>query len=197
MTIQAPVATGSRFGESLPTRETPRLVLRPFSLDDAKVLQQLVGDREIADTTLNIPHPYEDGMAEAWIGTHQSAFDSHETVTLAIEERASTGLVGAIGMHIKLVNESAEIGYWIGREWWGRGYCTEAARAMLDYAFRDLGLNRVHASHLSRNPASGRVMQKLGMSHEGRLRQHVKKWGVFEDIEKYGILRSEYVSDEG
>jgi ribosomal-protein-alanine N-acetyltransferase len=68
---------------------------------------------------------------------------------------------------------------------------------MLDYAFRDLGLNRVHASHLSRNPASGRVMQKLGMSHEGRLRQHVKKWGIFEDIEKYGILRSEYVSDEG
>jgi RimJ/RimL family protein N-acetyltransferase len=167
--------------------------LRPFTLGDAPELQRLVGEREIADTTLNIPHPYTDGMAEAWIGTHHSAFESRETITLAIEARDTGRLVGAMGMRLHLANESAEIGYWIGRVYWGRGYCTEAGRAMLDYAFGELGLNRVHAAHLSRNPASGRVMTKLGMMHEGRQRQHVKKWGVFEDIEKYGILRSEYL----
>ena len=182
-----------RIGQALPVLEAERLILRPFTLDDAKELQRLVGERAIADTTLNIPHPYEDGMAEAWIGTHQSAFEAHETVTLAVEARDTGNLVGAVGLRLHLANESAEIGYWIGRMYWGRGYCTEAARAMLDYAFRELGLNRVHAAHLSRNPASGRVMIKLGMVREGRQRQHVKKWGVFEDIEKYGILRGEYL----
>lgn len=186
----------SRIGDELPTLESTRLVLRPFTLADARELQRLVGEREIADTTLNIPHPYEDGMAEAWIDTHQSAFEARETVTLAVELRATGQLVGAIGMRLHLTNESAEIGYWVGRVYWGRGYCTEAARAMLDYAFHELRLNRVHAAHLTRNPASGRVMLKLGMTREGRQRQHVKKWGVFEDIEKYGILRSEYVTDE-
>lgn len=186
----------SRIGEELPTLETSRLVLRPFTLADATELQRLVGDREIAATTLNIPHPYEDGMAEAWIETHRSAFESHETVTLAVEARDTGQLVGAVGLRLHLSNESAEIGYWVGRVYWGRGYCTEAARAMFDYAFRELRLNRVYAAHLTRNPASGRVMRKLGMIREGRLRQHVKKWGVFEDIEKYGILRREYVTDE-
>jgi ribosomal-protein-alanine N-acetyltransferase len=186
----------SRIGDELPTLETGRLVLRPFTLADASELQRLVGEREIADTTLNIPHPYEDGMAEAWIGTHHSAFEAHETVTLAVEARDVGQLVGAIGLRLHLANESAEIGYWIGRVYWNRGYCTEAARAMLDYAFRDLMLNRVHAAHLSRNPASGRVMSKVGMVHEGCQRQHVRKWGVFEDIEKYGILRREYLGED-
>ena len=181
-----------RFDDDLPTLETKRLRLRPFTLDDAPVLQRLVGEREIADTTLNIPHPYENGMAEAWIGTHRSAFEARETVTLAIDARDMDKLVGAMGLRLHLANECAEIGYWIGRVYWGRGYCTEAGRAMLDYAFGHIGLNRVHAAHLSRNPASGRVLVKLGMTHEGRQREHVKKWGVFEDIEKYGILRREY-----
>lgn len=193
MTTSQTRPSAFRLGQDLPILEADRLVLRPFTLDDAKELQRLVGERVIADTTLNIPHPYEDGMAEAWIGTHKSAFEARETVTLAVEARDTGNLVGAVGLRLHLANESAEIGYWIGRVYWGRGYCTEAAGAMLDYAFRALGLNRVHAAHLSRNPASGRVMVKLGMVHEGRQRQHVKKWGVFEDIEKYGILRSEYL----
>jgi [ribosomal protein S5]-alanine N-acetyltransferase len=84
------------------------------------------------------------------------------------------------------------MGYWIGVPYWGRGYCTEAAGALLAHAFGPLGLHRVHATHLTRNPASGRVMQKLGMRHEGRMREHFLKWGVFEDVERYGILDREW-----
>jgi [ribosomal protein S5]-alanine N-acetyltransferase len=84
------------------------------------------------------------------------------------------------------------LGYWIGKPYWGRGFCTEAARAVLRYAFTELGLNRVHAYHFHHNPASGRVLQKIGMTHEGLLRQHVKKWGQFIDNELYSILRSEF-----
>jgi [ribosomal protein S5]-alanine N-acetyltransferase len=86
----------------------------------------------------------------------------------------------------------AEMGYWIGRPYWGRGYCTEAARELLRYGFENLGLARIFACHFKENEASGRVMRKLGMTREGDLRHHVIKWGVPQDLVLYGILRSEF-----
>jgi len=177
---------------SQPTLFSERLLLRPFTLADAPDVQRLAGDRAIAYTTQNIPHPYEDGMAETWIGSHREQFEKGQFVTFAIALGDGT-LIGAIGLHLHQAHERAELGYWIGKPYWGQGYCTEAAQAVLQYGFETLGLNRIHARHLTRNPASGRVMFKIGMRHEGSLRQHAKKWGVFEDIEVYGILRDEYV----
>ena len=91
----------------------------------------------------------------------------------------------------------AELGYWIGKPYWRNGYATEAARAILQYGFGQLGLNRIHAGHFTRNPGSGRVMQKIGMTHEGHQPRHVKKWDRFEDLELYGILHSQYDSGAG
>jgi hypothetical protein len=79
----------------LPRLSTERLLLRPFSLSDASVVQRLAGDRSIADTTLNIPHPYEDGAAEAWISTHQEVFDQGKGLTLAITTKADGALTGS------------------------------------------------------------------------------------------------------
>ncbi len=174
-----------------PAIETKRLILRPHNLDDAPELQRLIGDRDIAFTTTNIPHPYEDGMAEEWIQARQEKFEKGEKAEFAIVHRAQGRLIGGVGLSIDMQNESTEIGYWIGKPYWGQGYCTEAARAVLEYGFEVLGLNRVHSRHFTRNPASGRVMQKIGMKHEGHLRQAIKKWGKFEDWEIYGILRGE------
>ena len=78
----------------------------------------------------------------------------------------------------------------------GGDFGTEAAGAVIRYAFEVLGLNRVFAGHYKRNPASGRILQKIGMTYEGRLRQHVKKWGEYEDMEYYGILKSEFQTGE-
>jgi RimJ/RimL family protein N-acetyltransferase len=167
-------------------------VLRPFELSDAPRVQLLAGDKAIAATTTSIPHPYEDGMAEKWIGSHPEGFEKGEQVAFAITLKENGELIGAIGLGLNLDQERAELGYWIGKPYWGRGYCTEAARAVLRHAFTELRLNRVHAHHFSHNPASGRVMQKLGMQHEGCHRQDVKKWGQFIDSEFYGILRSEF-----
>jgi RimJ/RimL family protein N-acetyltransferase len=180
-----------------PIIETERLILRPFSLDDAPEVQRLAGERDIAANTLTIPHPYEDGMAEEWISTHQEGFDKGELFNLAITRRSDGALIGAIGLVVKPQHECAELGYWVGKPYWNRGYCTEAARALVGYGFESLGLNRIYSHHFVRNPASGRVMQKIGMAHEGRLRQHVKRWGAFEDLEQYGILRNEYQTTEG
>jgi RimJ/RimL family protein N-acetyltransferase len=175
-----------------PELVTERLLLRPFTLADAPTVQKLAGDRDIASVTLNIPHPYEDGMAEEWIGTHEKAFEEGKEVVFAVVLHENDALIGAVGLMINQEHERAEMGYWIGKPYWGNGYCTEAARAMLGYGFNTLGLNRIHATHLTRNPASGRVMEKIGMTSEGHLRQHVKKWDVFEDLEQYAILENEY-----
>ena len=85
-----------------------------------------------------------------------------------------------------------ELGYWIGYPYWNQGYCTEAAQVVLVYGFSILGLNRIHGRCLKRNPASGRVMEKIGMVQEGCLRAHDKKWEQFEDLVLYGILKSEW-----
>lgn len=175
-----------------PTIETRRLILRPFTLNDAADVQRLAGARAIAATTLLIPHPYEDGMAEEWIKTHSEAFNEETGVHFAIALRETEELCGCIGLGIDVANNNAEMGYWIGKSYWGRGYCTEAARAVLRYGFEVIGLHRIHSAHFPHNPASGRVMQKIGMIYEGCHRQHILKWGRFEDMELYGILKSEW-----
>jgi ribosomal-protein-alanine N-acetyltransferase len=175
-----------------PALHTQRLTLRPFSLSDALVVQRLAGAKEIADTTLRIPHPYPNGAAQEWISTHARQFADGEAAIFAIAERESESLIGSIGLEISGENASAEMGYWIATPYWNQGYCTEAAGAILRFAFDTLGLNRVQARHLTRNPASGRVMQKIGMSHEGHLRQAVRKSGMFEDLEMYAILMQDF-----
>jgi len=132
-------------------------------------------------------------MAEEWISTHQPKFEAGELLSFATVLRISGELVGAIGLRFIPRFERAELGYWIGRPYWKNGYCTEAGRAVLQYGFTVLKLNRIHASHFTRNPASGRVMQKMGMAHEGRARQHAKKWDKFEDLELYGTLREQWI----
>ena len=175
-----------------PILQTERLILRPFTVADAGDVQRLAGDPAIASTALNIPHPYEDGVAEKWISGHQEKFHSGELVNFAITLREGDDLIGAIGLTVDQRHVRAELGYWIGSPFWNKGYCTEAVRAVLRYGFEELALNRIFAHHFKRNPASGRVMQKVGMTYEGCLREHVKKGSRFEDIECYGILKSDY-----
>ncbi len=158
-----------------PGIEAQRLILRRFELSDSAAVQRLAGDRAIAATTLRIPHPYEYGDAMRWIGEHKERFEKGQEVVFAIVKQASAELVGAAGLTINREFNSAELGYWIGKDYWGQGYCTEAARAVVRYGFEQLGLNRIHAHHLASNPASGRVMAKVGMVREGLLRRHVKK----------------------
>lgn len=178
--------------KNIPQLITERLLLRPFALADAAVVRTLAGDYSVAHFTGNIPHPYPEGAAESWIGSHQKRFDAGEAMELAVTLRQSAELIGAICLTIKATHHHAEMGYWIGKPYWGQGYCTEAGRALLRYGFGTLGLHRIHAGHYARNPASGRVMQKLGMTCEGLRRQHIRKWDRFEDLVEYGVLADEF-----
>ncbi len=175
-----------------PHLESLRLVLRPFTAADAADVQRLAGEYAIADTTLNIPHPYEDGMAEDWIATHQREFEAGKQVTLAVTLRDTDQLIGAIGLIVERRFDSAELGYWVGKPFWNKGYCTEAAVTLMKHGFDEVGLNRIAARHLARNPASGRVMEKAGMQREGVARQATKKWDSYEDMLLYAALRDEW-----
>jgi [ribosomal protein S5]-alanine N-acetyltransferase len=146
-----------------PTLTTARLVLRPFVLTDASRVQELAGVREVADTTLYIPHPYPDGAAEEWIATHAELWRDGSEAVYAITLRESGDVIGAIALRVDAAASSGEMGYWIGVPYWNRGYCTEAATVLLTFAFETLQLQRAVGRHFTRNVASGRVMQKLGM----------------------------------
>lgn len=173
-----------------PTLRTERLVLRPFQLSDAPRVRELAGAREVADNTLTIPHPYPEGMAEAWIASHERSFQLGEIAVFAITLQDGD-LVGAVGLNLEDETGIAELGYWIGVPYWGSGYATEAAEALLEFGFESLVLERIWARAFVRNPASSRVLQKLGMRHEGTLRSSIRKDDELLDAEIYGILREE------
>ena len=176
-----------------PTLVTPRLRLRPFALADAPDVQRLAGARAVAATTLTIPHPYPDGAATAWIGTHAAAWVSGRGAHYAVTDATGGGaLVGAVSLALMPAHAGAELGYWIAEPAWGRGYATEAAAALCAYAFANLGVHRIQARHFAGNPASGRVMQKLGLRREGTLRAAVRKDGRFEDLALYAVLAPEW-----
>ena len=175
-----------------PRLQTERLILRAFTLKDAPDVQRLAGEWEVARTLLSIPHPYEDGMAEEWISEHGSVFQRGEGISFAVVLRERGKLCGACGLLINPRDANAELGYWFGVPYWGRGYATEAAREVVRYGFEQLWLHRIYAGHFGNNPASGRVLRKIGMSYEGTRREHHRKWGEYEDRVEYGLLVSEW-----
>jgi ribosomal-protein-alanine N-acetyltransferase len=170
-----------------PTLRTDRLLLRPFTGDDIPELVPLIGAREVAATTRRIPHPYTLADAEEFIKSSQQG----DEINLAVLRQADLRLLGGGILRPDTNHQHAEVGYWIGVAHWGNGYATEAARALVRYGFEVLQLHRIYASHSSNNPASGKVLLKLGMKHEGRMRQHLVKWGEYQDLEFYGMLKDE------
>ena len=194
-----------------PVLITERLILRLLRPADAPRVKNLAGDRRIYETTLSIPHPYLAGMAEEWIASSLIRYYSGDGVDFAITlreprtSRLSGGsvstvdqgndvasgdtLIGAISFSFDSRNVKAELGYWIGVPYWNSGYCTEAARAVITYGFETYDLHKITSRHMVINPASGRVMEKAGMTREGDLIDDAFKDGRFHTLRVYGILK--------
>jgi len=176
---------------------TERLTLRPLELRDGEAMERLAGDREVADTALNIPHPYPQGSAVGFIQARHEAAARGDGYSFAVTLTEEEGLIGVVGLHVHKPHHMAELAYWIGKPHWRNGYCTEAAARVVRFAFEELGLNRVFAAAMTRNPASYKVMEKIGMQPEGILRQHIRKGDVYEDVTYYGLLRSDERHEAG
>jgi [ribosomal protein S5]-alanine N-acetyltransferase len=178
-----------------PELASARLRLRPFRVTEAARVSELAGRREIADTTISIPHPFPTAMAERWIESHETAWRRDEAVHFAVELVPAGLLIGGLALrHLDRAHFQAELGFWIGTDWWGRGYATEAVEVTVGFAMGPLGLNRLYAHYLARNAASGRVLEKTGFRREGLLRQRVLKWGRFEDVVLVALLRRDYAA---
>jgi [ribosomal protein S5]-alanine N-acetyltransferase len=177
---------------SPPTLETERLRIRPYSDSDIAELLPLIGAREVAATTLRIAYPYTEQDARDFLRLAREP----DKLWLAITLRPEGRQIGGIGFRIETQHRHAELGYWLGAPYWGHGYATEAAQEMLRYGFEELALHRIFATHFKHNPASGRILKKIGMRYEGCQREHLLKWGDFVDSEMYGILRREWERGE-
>ena len=175
-----------------PTLETPRLKLRPYTEADIPELLPLIGTREVAATTLRIAHPYTEQDAQAFL---ELAKDP-DKLWVAITLRSDGRQIGGIGLRVEKQHQHAELGYWLGVPFWGHGYATEAAADILRYGFETLALHRIFASHFKQNPASGRILKKVGMKYERCQREHLLKWDRFVDSELYGLLRREWEARE-
>ncbi len=176
-----------------PIIQTKRLRLRPFVMEDGPRVQELAGSADVSSTTQYIPFPYPDGFAESWIATLEPAFKEGIQIIWAIELLEPLSVIGSIGIDISKEHEHASLGYWVGKPYWNQGFATEAARGVVIFCFKVLGLHRVHANHLVRNPSSGKVMQKIGMRYEGTERESKKLRGVFESLANYAILKSDFL----
>jgi len=163
--------------------------LRPLELRDAPRVQLLAGERAVAETTALIPHPYPDGAADAWIAVQARELAAGREYTYAVTSSDDGVLVGAIGLR-PVATEHGHLGFWIGRPYWGRGYATAAARGVIALAFGLLDIDALAASHLKRNPASGRVMEKCGMHLLGMEKRDHR--GVEEEFCVRGITRDDW-----
>lgn len=180
----------------LPTLRTERLALGLVEPSEAGRIAELAGDREVARDTESIPHPYPEPEAETFVERVRQQVGAGAAAVFAV--RLADGgeedgeLIGMIGLHPEREHERAGLGYWIGRPYWDQGYATEAGREVIRWGFDERGLRRIYAESFSRNEASCRVLEKLGMRREGVLRSHFRKWDEFVDVVIYGLLRSEW-----
>ncbi|WP_028610233.1 GNAT family N-acetyltransferase [Paenibacillus harenae] len=177
----------------MPDLYTERLFLRLLEQNDAEAIERLINDYGVARTTLNIPYPYPKGSAVPFIQRRTEAAANGDGYSFAVIDRESGTFMGSIGMNIDKNHHRAELGYWLGAQFWNNGYMTEAVRRVVQFGFLELGLNKVSAAAMTGNPASSSVMKKIGMQYEGTFRQHFIKWGQYEDIGYFGILRKDFV----
>lgn len=176
------------------TIETERLILRRFKEEDAKdMFNNWASDDEVTKY-LSWPTHSDIGVSKKLLEMWIDKYSSEENYNWAIEVKENKNVVGSIAfMNVDNNIESCEIGYCIGRAYWNKGLITEAFSALIEFAFKEVGFNRITGRHHVDNTASGRVIEKCGLKYEGTLRQiHKIKDGSIVDCKYYSILREEY-----
>ena len=172
--------------------KTARLKLGQLKSIDIPRIVEFAGNKKVADMTMNIPHPYKEEDAIFWINAANQGFIKRTQYTFRIALKGNDEFIGGMGLKIDNRFNKAELGYWIGEPYWGNGYATEAAGAVLSFGFEVLNLNKIFATHLIDNPASGKVMKKNGMIKEAELVEHFRKDEKYLTVIQYRLTRKEY-----
>lgn len=172
---------------------TARLLLRPFESTDVDDVWAYASDSEVARYR-PLPDPYTRNDAAKFVD-RQMRTDWSTNPEFAVF--CGRRVIGGISLQVNPEHATAELGYLLGKGWWGRGLATEAARAVVDWGFRSLKLHKVYARAHVDNKPSWRVMERLGMTREGVLRGHWKMRDEHVDLVYYGVLRDEWTLQAG
>ncbi len=176
----------------LPTLETERLVLRKVQPGDARDLFEYGRDAEVARHVLWDAYRTEND-ARMYVRYLQRQYRGDQPSSWGIVHKADRKMIGTIGfMWWNHDHNSAEVGYSLSRAYWNHGYMSEALTPVLRFGFEEMGLHRIEAQHEVDNPASGRVMEKVGMRREGTARGRLYNKGRYVDVDVYAILREDW-----
>ncbi len=191
MTLLDPIAAKSLREASIPVLETERLVLRAPRPEDAENIVMLANERRIAENTARIPHPYTLPDAEAFLAAANRS-DRETTFVIALSEGT---LIGACGLEGPgTASLMPELGCWLGVPYWGRGFATEAVRALIDHAFTDLEPEALQAGARVTNPASRRVLEKCGFQWTGVGLYRIRALKSSAPIDRFRLERSIWAS---
>jgi [ribosomal protein S5]-alanine N-acetyltransferase len=168
----------------------PGLCLRPFRIKDAKRLAKLAGVSSVVRYTLGIPLPYSVEAAHDWIVGLAARFEGGIELIYALSLRGH--LVGSIGLTFEAEHQRAEIGYWLGEPYRGRGLTRAAVAALCDFAFMAHNLTRIYGLCFPDNSASHAVLRAAGFRREGKLRSHIVKDGRALDALVFGLTRPKH-----
>jgi [ribosomal protein S5]-alanine N-acetyltransferase len=184
--------TAKELPQDLPTLETPRLILRKLRMEDAEDMFEYAQDRELGLQGLWLPY----SLLQESIDDIAETIEGYAKGSLwdwAIEHRADRKMIGRLGLHhYHKIDNRADLGYALNRAYWGQGYGTEAAQAVIDFGFGVLNLHRIGASVLADNSGSIRVLTKIGMRFEGVKRDFTAIRGTHEDLHSFSILKPEW-----
>ena len=167
-----------------PVLHTTRLLLRKITIDDIPSLLKYGNNKKISDNIVNIPYPYEEPNAVFRISYVHQGFKNKQRYVFSIVWKAEEEFIGEISLHLDDKKQFAEIGYWIGEPFWGKGVSSEAVKAILKFGFEKLELKLIFGTCHTENPASGKVLEKNGM----------KNAGTTGNVSQYRITREEYAA---
>lgn len=177
--------------------ETERLRLREYRDEDAELMANLANDLEVSRYLALVAHPYALKDAKGFITycQEEAKKEERENYEVAIANKESDELMGTIALtKVDHWNNTATLGYWLGKNYWRKGYMWEAVQALLDFAFNELELQRINITAATENEGSNALILKLGAVHEGTARRNVrpKSTGEYRDTHRYGLLKEDW-----
>lgn len=174
------------------TLQSKRVVLRICKVEDLLTFHQLINDLELARMTLSIPHPINKKTAKHWLDHRIHSTKTGKEFHWAITRKSTDQFIGTIGLYsIDSIKQQAELGFWIGRAYWNKGYCSEAIELVMNYAFQTLDLKRVIARHIKSNHISSKLLRNVGMQESHSLYQYSATTQCPEEVQFYSIQNEE------
>lgn len=174
-----------------------RILMRMYEKEDSADFFKNIKDKEISRWSTNIPYPYSKKRAEKFIKITHKRFKEKTHVNVGIVLKKENRVIGSMGLNkIDWKNRKSEIGYWLGKKYWGKGIATEALLLFLEYAFEKIKLHRVSAHVLEVNKQSARVLEKCGFRLEGTEKESKLVRNTWHNVKIYAILQEEFLRNK-